>query len=76
MSRTAAMNQLEDQVTSLVASTNGELNADDKALVHKCLKEWNSDEGLRNEFGGQIGTYFHYQRAQASGRVRILGNRK
>lgn len=44
-------------------------------LEERAKAKWDKDEGLRAEFGGKFETYLAFERAQASGTVKVLSRR-
>jgi len=65
-----------------VADVSASLDDDSQAvddsklpLEERCKATWDKDESLRAEFNDDYDSYFAYEKANAKGNVRILGNK-
>lgn len=47
----------------------------DKPLEERCKAKWDADAKLRGEFGGDYSAYLAISKAEAAGRVKVLGKK-
>jgi len=75
--RTNLDNNADDSPPPLAdPDTDGDADVDNNLpLEELCKAKWDKDKGLRAEFNGDYDTYVAYEKAMASGRVRIINKK-
>ncbi|PWB40142.1 MAG: hypothetical protein C3F19_11645 [Rhodocyclales bacterium] len=67
--------------TTTITISQGEdlakdLSSQDRALIADARRKWDSDATLRAEFCDNLEAYLAYERARASGKIRVLGEKQ